>query len=70
MLFQMSDIYEFPNDSGDERASNMEEKETLAARGSWFGVANSTKHRLKVKASIEYVRKTEAGGMMQNLHFH
>ena len=44
----MSEPFEFPNDSEDEREANKEEENTLAARDTWFGLANSTTHHLKV----------------------
>ena len=57
--FQMSDRYEFPNDPEDEKAANKEEAETLSARSSWIGVANSTQHSLKVKT---FFKHAETGG--------
>ena len=52
----MSEQYEYPNDSEDERAANEEEENKLAARDTWIGLANSTTHHLKVEAFNEYVR--------------
>ena len=44
----MCEPFDFPNDSEDERGANEEEENTLAARDTWFGLANSTTHHLKV----------------------
>ena len=57
-----SELYEFANDSEDERAAKEEEKTTLAAQDSWIGLANSTKHQLKVATFTEYVREQQTGG--------
>ena len=56
----MSELFEFPNDSEDERAADKEE--TLAARDTWIGIANSTTHHLKVATFNEYVREKQSGG--------
>ena len=58
----MSDIYEFPNDPEEQEEAKKEEAETLALTSSWIGIANSTKHPLKVKAVIDYARVTETAG--------
>ena len=44
----MSDGYEFPNHPVDERFPSKEEKSDRA----WIGIANSTKHNLKVRTEI------------------
>ena len=59
----MSEPFEFPNDSEDEREANKEEENTLAARDTWFGLANSTTHHLKVATFNEYVREKQSGGI-------
>ena len=43
-LFQMADQYPFFDNEGseDERADKEEEENSLAARNTWFGIANST----------------------------
>jgi len=58
----MSEPFDFPNDSEDERGANEEEENTLAARDTWFGLANSTTHHLKVETFNEYVREKQSGG--------
>ena len=60
--FQMSDIYEFPNDPEEQEEAKKEEAETLALSSSWIGIANSTKHPLKVETFVEYARVTETAG--------
>ena len=62
--FQMSDIYRYPNDPEDEKAAIKAETETLSARSSWIGVANSTQHCLKVKT--KYASETWTDGKWQN----
>ena len=57
-----SEPYEFCNDSEDEGAAKEEEKTSLAAQDSWIGLANSTKHQLKVATFTEYVKETQTGG--------
>ena len=44
----MSDKYEFPNHPADERYPDKEEKSDTA----WIGIANSTKHNLKVRTEV------------------
>ena len=63
--FQMSDRYEFPNDPEDAKAANKEETETLSARSSWIGVANSTQHGLKVKTYFKHA-ETQGEGSIEN----
>ena len=58
----MSDFYEFPNDPEEQEEAKKEEAETLALTSSWIGIANSTKHPLKVKTSMDYARVTETAG--------
>ena len=72
----MSEPFEFPNDSEDERAANEEEENKLAARDTWIGLANSTTHHLKVATFNEYVREKQSGGkdafllFVDLLYFH
>ena len=55
----MSDGYEFPNHPVDERFPSKEEKSDRA----WIGIANSTKHNLKVRTEIG--RDTTAGDIFR-----
>ena len=45
--FQVSEIYEFPNHPADEKLGKKE-----GGDRAWIGIANSTKHNLKVKTEL------------------
>ena len=66
----MSDIYEFPNDPEEQEEAKKEEAETLGLTSSWIGIANSTKHPLKVKTFVDYARVAETAGVRKHFERH
>ena len=63
----MADHYIFDNEDSDDERADAEEKNTLAARDTWVGVANSTQDQFKVETFLERVREKSPGGEMENI---
>ena len=60
----MADQYLFDNEDSEDERADAEEKDTLAARDTWVGIANSTQDQFKVETFLERVREKSVGGEM------
>ena len=60
----MADQYLFDNEDSEDERADAEEKDTLAARDTWVGIANSTQDQFKVETFLERVREKTVGGEM------
>jgi len=58
----MADQYLFDNEDSEDERADAEEKDTLAARDTWVGIANSTQDQFKVETFLERVREKSVGG--------
>ena len=63
----MADQYLFDNEDSEDERADAEEKDTLAARDTWVGIANSTQDQFKVETFLERVREKSVGGEMGTL---
>ena len=58
----MADQYLFDNEDSEDERADAEEMDTLAARDTWVGIANSTQDQFKVETFLERVREKSVGG--------